>query len=70
MFGPTVYFLIAASLLVSAISTLDSALSSASRLMIEEFDIAARTVANGRWVMIGFMIAGALLTLWENQTLV
>ena len=69
MFGPTVYFLIACSLLISALSTLDSALSSASRLMIEEFDIAARSVANGRWVMVGFMIAGALLTLWENQTL-
>ncbi|MEM9716745.1 MAG: sodium:proline symporter [Pseudomonadota bacterium] len=69
MFGPVVYFLIAASLLISALSTLDSALSSASRLMIEEFDIAARTVGNGRLVMVGFMIAGALLTLWENQTL-
>ena len=69
MFGPVVYFLIAASLLVSAVSTLDSALASASRLMIEEFDITARTVANGRWVMVVFMIAGALLTLWENQTL-
>ncbi|MEO1563957.1 MAG: sodium:proline symporter [Pseudomonadota bacterium] len=69
MFGPTVYFLIAASLLVSALSTLDSALSSAARLMIEEFDVAPRTVANGRWVMVVFMIAGAALTLWENQTL-
>ncbi|MEM0977668.1 MAG: sodium:proline symporter [Pseudomonadota bacterium] len=69
MFGPVVYFLIAASLLVSALSTLDSALSSASRLMIEEFDIAERTVANGRWVMVAFMVLGGLLTLWENQTL-
>ncbi|MEO0343311.1 MAG: sodium:proline symporter [Pseudomonadota bacterium] len=69
MFGPVVYFLIAASLLVSALSTLDSALSSASRLMIEEFDFASRSVTNGRWVMLGFMIVGALLTLWENQTL-
>ena len=69
MFGPTVYFLIAASLLVSAMSTLDSALASASRLVIDEFKAAPRTVLNGRIVMFGFAAAGALLTLWGNKTL-
>lgn len=69
MFGPTVYFLIAASLLISAMSTLDSALASASRLVIDEFKAAPRTVANGRIAMFGFMAAGALLTLWGNKTL-
>ncbi|MBL4751261.1 MAG: sodium:proline symporter [Amylibacter sp.] len=69
MFGPTVYFLIAASLLISAMSTLDSALASAARLVIDEFKAAPRTVACGRIAMFGFMAAGALLTLWGNKTL-
>jgi len=69
MFGPTVYFLIAASLLISAMSTLDSALASAARLVIDEFKVAPRTVSNGRIAMFGFMAAGALLTLWGNKTL-
>ncbi len=69
MFGPTVYFLIAASLLVSAMSTLDSALASAARLVIDEFKVAPRTVMCGRIAMFGFMAAGALLTLWGNKTL-
>ncbi len=69
MFGPTVYFLIAASLLVSAMSTLDSALASAARLVIDDFKLAPRTVLNGRVAMFGFMAAGALLTLWGNKTL-
>jgi Na+/proline symporter len=69
MFGPTVYFLIVASLLISAMSTLDSALASASRLVIDEFKAAPRTVANGRIAMFGFVAAGALMTLWGNKTL-
>jgi len=69
MFGPTVYFLIAASLLVSAMSTLDSALASAARLVIDEFKMAPRTVMCGRIAMFGFMAAGAVLTLWGNKTL-
>jgi Na+/proline symporter len=69
MFGPAVYFLIAASLLISAMSTLDSALASASRLVIDEFKAAPRTVANGRIAMFGFVAAGALMTLWGNKTL-
>lgn len=69
MFGPFVYFLIAASLLVSAMSTLDSALASAARLVIEEWNWGARTILNGRIVMVAFMVGGALLTLSENTTL-
>ena len=40
MFGPGVYLLIVVSLLVSALSTLDSALASAARLAVEELKIA------------------------------
>ncbi|MFG6516500.1 sodium:proline symporter [Sulfitobacter sp. 1A13496] len=57
------------SLLVSALSTLDSALASAARLMVEEWRIAPRSLAGGRLVMAGFMALGALLTLWGNATL-
>jgi hypothetical protein len=57
------------SLLVSALSTLDSALASASRLVVEELGLAPRTLNGGRAVMVIFMLAGASLTLWGNKTL-
>lgn len=69
MFGPFVYFLLMCSLLVSAVSTLDSALASSARLVIDELGIGARSVANGRWAMVLFMIGGVLLTLFPNKTL-
>tara|TARA_R110002096_G_scaffold120749_9_gene261635 strand:+ start:2810 stop:4204 length:1395 start_codon:yes stop_codon:yes gene_type:complete len=69
MFGPFVYFLLMCSLLVSAVSTLDSALASSARLVIDEFGVGARSVANGRWAMVLFMVGGTLLTLFPNKTL-
>lgn len=69
MFGPFVFFLLMCSLLVSAVSTLDSALASSARLVIDEWNIGARSVANGRWAMVLFMIGGVLLTLFPNKTL-
>lgn len=69
MFGSSVYFLIAASLLVSAISTIDSALASTARLVTGESKYVARTVLNGRISMLVFTFVGALLTLWNNKTL-
>jgi len=69
MFGPVIYFLLAASLLVSALSTLDSALASSARLVIDELKLAPRTVLWGRITMLGFMAVGAMLTLWGNKTL-
>lgn len=69
MFGPVVYFFLAASLLVSAMSTLDSALSSSARLVVEELNLAPRTVTSGRIAMVVFMCLGACLTLWDNKTL-
>ena len=57
------------SLLVSALSTLDSALASSARLAVEELGLAARSLLGGRTVMALFAAAGALLTLWGNQTL-
>ncbi|WP_299023748.1 sodium:proline symporter [uncultured Sulfitobacter sp.] len=68
MFPPWIFALLMISLLVSALSTLDSALSSAARLVVEETGL-PRTLAAGRWVMVAFMLAGTLLTLWGNATL-
>ncbi len=69
MFPDWVFAALMISLLVSALSTLDSALSSASRLCVEELSLAPRSLNGGRAVMVAFMIAGAALTLWGNATL-
>ena len=69
MFPPWVFILLMLSLLVSALSTLDSALASAARLVVEELGLAPRTLNGGRVVMVLFMVAGMLLTLWGNATL-
>ncbi|MEP1766450.1 MAG: sodium:proline symporter [Sulfitobacter sp.] len=68
MFPSWVFGLLMISLLVSALSTLDSALASAARLAVEEGGL-PRTLTAGRMVMVGFMLAGTLLTLWGNATL-
>lgn len=64
-----VFTLLILSLLVSALSTLDSALASASRLVVEELRLAPRTLTGGRAVMVLFMAAGTALTLWGNKSL-
>ncbi len=57
------------SLLVSALSTLDSALSSAARLVVEELHLAPRSLTGGRIAMGLFALAGGALTFWGNKTL-
>ncbi|NKB26458.1 MAG: sodium:proline symporter [Rhodobacteraceae bacterium] len=57
------------SLLVSALSTLDSALVSSARLAVEELGLASRSLNGGRMTMVIFAAMGTLLTLWGNQTL-
>ncbi|MEM8774369.1 MAG: sodium:proline symporter [Pseudomonadota bacterium] len=69
MFPAWVYVALLLSLLISALSTLDSALSSASRLMVVELGLAPHTLTGGRIVMVIFMVAGAALTLWGNKSL-
>ena len=69
MFPAWIFVLLIVSLLVSALSTLDSALASAARLVVEELRLAPRTLNGGRVVMVVFMLAGAALTLWGNKTL-
>jgi Na+/proline symporter len=69
MFPSWIFAALMLSLLVSALSTLDSALSSASRLVVEELRLAPRTLTGGRVVMALFMAGGAGLTLWGNSSL-
>ncbi|SFA72377.1 Na+/proline symporter [Poseidonocella pacifica] len=69
MFPPWIFAALMLSLLVSALSTLDSALSSAARLTVEELRLAPRTLAGGRLSMILFMVAGTALTLWGAPSL-
>lgn len=69
MFPGWVFTLLIVSLLVSALSTLDSALSSSARLVVEELKLAPRSLSGGRIAMVGFALAGGALTLWGNQTL-
>ncbi len=69
MFPAWVFAALMLSLLVSALSTLDSALASAARLVVEELRLAPRSLSGGRAAMLVFMGLGAALTLWGNQTL-
>jgi hypothetical protein len=69
MFPAWVFVLLMVSLLVSALSTLDSALASAARLVVDELRLAPRSLNGGRAVMVVFMLAGCALTLWGNKTL-
>lgn len=69
MFPTWVFLALMISLLVSALSTLDSALASASRLVVEELRLVPRSLTAGRAVMVIFMGAGTVLTLWGNATL-
>ena len=63
IFPPAVMVCLNAALIVSAISTLDSALSSAARLAIRDMGLAAATVANGRIAMALFMLGGVAMML-------
>ncbi len=69
MFPPWIFVALLVSLLISALSTLDSALASAARLVVEELRLSPRTLGGGRAAMVVFMVAGVALTLWGNQSL-
>lgn len=64
-----VFVALMVSLLVSALSTLDSALASSARLATEELAMATRSLLGGRLAMVAIAVLGALLALWGNQTL-
>ncbi|THH36824.1 sodium:proline symporter [Aliishimia ponticola] len=69
MFPGWVFAALILSLMISALSTLDSALSSAARLVVEELKLAPRNLLGGRLAMICFAVLGTALTLSESQSL-
>ncbi|MFN0263029.1 sodium:solute symporter family transporter [Tepidamorphus sp. 3E244] len=69
MFHPAILLCLNAALVVSALSTLDSALSSAARLTVRDMKIAPQTVTNGRIAMALFMLGGVGVLLADVKDL-
>jgi Na+/proline symporter len=66
---PVAILVLNLALVVSAISTLDSALASASKLAIVDMRLGEPTVRNGRIAMLLFMLAGLALLFVGSQDL-
>ena len=58
-----------AALVISAMSTLDSTLSSSSKLVAVDMKLLPGSVRDGRAVMLVFMALGVLLVFWGNKDL-
>lgn len=56
-------------LILSAMSTLDSTLSSSSKLIASDMGVLRMTLRNGRMVMAIFMLLGLLLVFWGSKDL-
>ena len=69
MLGEWPMLLLSLALIVSAMSTLDSSLSSASKLIALDMKLISPSVLNGRLVMLVFMILGVLCVFWGNKDL-
>ena len=65
--GPMLLF--SATLIISAMSTLDSTLSSSAKLVVVDMKRFATTVQNGRMVMAVFMLMGVALVFLGNKDL-
>jgi len=69
LLGTVPMLLFNAALVISAMSTLDSALASSAKLLAVDMRVMKRSLGNGRAVMAGFMLVGLLLVFWGNQDL-
>tara|TARA_R110002074_G_scaffold303166_1_gene474350 strand:+ start:49 stop:1419 length:1371 start_codon:yes stop_codon:yes gene_type:complete len=69
MLGEWPMLLLSLALIVSAMSTLDSSLSSASKLIALDMKLITPSVFNGRLVMLVFMLLGVLCVFWGNKDL-
>ncbi len=69
MLGEWPMLLLSLALIVSAMSTLDSSLSSASKLIALDMKLISPSVLNGRLVMLVFMLLGLLCVFWGNKDL-
>ncbi len=61
LFGTTTTFFVGLALVLSAVSTMDSVFSSASKLAVCDMNLCAPTPRNGRIAMAGFAAGGLLL---------
>ena len=61
--------LFSTTLIISAMSTLDSTLSSSSKLIAVDMKLTCQSIRNGRLIMLAFMLMGFLLVLSGNQDL-
>jgi Na+/proline symporter len=69
LLGTLPMLLFNAALVISAMSTLDSALSSSAKLLAVDMRVMKMTLRNGRAVMAAFMLVGLLLVFWGNKDL-
>ncbi len=69
LLGAVPMLLFNAALVISAMSTLDSTLSSSAKLLAVDMRVMKMSLRNGRAVMASFMLAGLLLVFWGNQDL-
>ncbi len=60
LFGEPCMIIFNVALVISAVSTLDSTFSSASKLVAVDMNIIKPTPSNGRWVMLAFLLGGGL----------
>ena len=69
MLGEWPMLLLSLALIVSAMSTLDSSLSSASKLVALDMKLVSPSLLNGRLIMLVFMLLGVLCVFWGNNDL-
>ncbi len=68
-FDNSLSYIIFLLLIVSAISTLDSTLSSASKLVVSDLSLLPKTIFNGRVVMFSFTVLGLMFIFFNTKDL-
>ena len=69
LFGQPIMIVFSVALVISALSTLDSTFSSASKLVVKDMKLLPETVNSGRLVMVAFLVVGGLFLVWNNKDL-
>jgi Na+/proline symporter len=69
LLGEVPMLIFSGCLIISAMSTLDSTLSSSAKLVASDMGVLRMSLRNGRMVMASFMIVGLLLVFWGNKDL-
>ena len=69
LFGEPLMIILSVTLVISALSTLDSTFSSASKLVVKDMKLLPETVNSGRIVMVAFLLVGGLFLLWDSKDL-